>query len=111
MKLEGSIAIACSNSVSASCSLPLFCQQLSLMNVRGRRQKSHPLERCAISDVGGLEFVGLMIEVVSRLVVLPDLGVETLLVESLGFVGGDCGQCAEDQQQGQDTGKPFHQVP
>ena len=114
MKLDGSMAIACSKSVSASCSFPAVHQDLALMNVRGRRQEPHKLSRRAVAKLGGLQFPGLVIIVVGGYVILPSLGSFALLVEGLGLALSDeaiARQSGSHQQHCQDTGKPFHHVP
>jgi hypothetical protein len=49
-----------------------------------------------------------MIKVVSRDVVLPHLGVKSLLVKRLSFVSGYCWKSTKKDQQDKNSGEPFH---
>ncbi len=83
------------------------------MNIRCRGQETYILESGTISQVRGLELVGLVVEIVGRNIILPNFGGFALLKEgfSVLIVGGECGQNGANQQHRQDAGKPFHQVP
>jgi len=87
-------------------------QDLALMNIRRRRQKTHVFVRGTVGQVCRLELIGLVVKVVGRDVILAGLGVLAFLEELLGFfICGGEGRHRKHCQQRQQSGKPFHPVP
>ncbi len=69
------------------------------MNDGGGRLEANALEGSPIAQIFGLEVVGLLEEIVGRLVVLASLGVLALGEQVFGFVGDGGKRYNRDQQQ------------
>src|SRR5271168_1216761 len=80
------------------------------MDVGSTGQKTQSLVGNAIAEIGRLEVVRLLVKVVGLFVVLPCLGVSSLVIQGLRVIGGAAWQNPDshDQQDGRRANPTFH---